>query len=67
MVSAQAYPSRTVRIVVPYGAGGAVDIVAHALAQELTKCLNQSVIVDNRTGADGNIASELVAKSAPDG
>jgi len=65
--SAQAYPSKPVRIIVPYGAGGAVDIVARALGQELTKRLGQTVIVDNRTGAGGNIASDLVAKSPPDG
>ncbi|HSQ03419.1 MAG TPA: tripartite tricarboxylate transporter substrate-binding protein, partial [Burkholderiales bacterium] len=67
IAAAQPYPSKPVRIIVPYGAGGAVDIVARALGQELTKRLGQTVIVDNRTGAGGNIASDLVAKSAADG
>ncbi len=65
--SAQNFPSRPVRIVVPYAAGGAVDIVARTLGVELGKRLGQSVVVDNRTGAGGNIGSEFVAKAPPDG
>lgn len=58
---------RTLRIVVPFAAGGAVDIVARLVARELTSRLGQTVVVENRTGAGGNIAMEHVARSQPDG
>jgi len=64
---AQSYPAKSVRLVVPYAPGGAVDIIARATAQELAKRLGQQIIVDNRTGAGGNIASDTVAKALPDG
>ena len=64
---AQSYPAKPIRIIVPYAAGGAVDIVARAMGAELSQRLQVSVVVDNRTGAGGNIGSDLVAKSAPDG
>jgi tripartite-type tricarboxylate transporter receptor subunit TctC len=66
-VLAQAWPTRPVRLVVPFAAGGGVDTVARALAQELGGALGQPVIVDNRPGANSVIGSDHVAKSAPDG
>jgi len=64
---AQAYPDRPIRIVVPYAAGGAVDIVARVVGQALSDAMHQPVIVDNRPGASANIGMEAVAKAQPDG
>jgi len=64
---AQSYPAKTIRIVVPYPAGGGVDIAGRAIAQQLAANFGVSVIVDNRPGAGGTIGTEHVAKSAPDG
>ncbi|MBB6562679.1 tripartite-type tricarboxylate transporter receptor subunit TctC [Acidovorax soli] len=61
------YPSKPVTIVVPYSAGGGTDIVGRLMAQRLSEVWGQSVIVDNRTGANGVIGSSYVAKAAPDG
>ena len=61
------YPARTVRLVVPFPPGGPLDITARALAQELTQSWGQSIVVDNRPGAGGNIGADLVAKSPADG
>jgi tripartite-type tricarboxylate transporter receptor subunit TctC len=64
---AQAYPTRTVRIIVPYGAGGGPDTVARLMAQWLSQRLGQSFIIENRPGAGGNIGTEAVVRAAPDG
>jgi tripartite-type tricarboxylate transporter receptor subunit TctC len=65
--SAQGFPTKPIRIVVPFPAGGTTDVLARAAAQKLTETLGQPAVVDNRPGAGGNIGAELVAKSAPDG
>ena len=64
---AETYPDKPIKIVVPYPAAGTPDILAREIAGKLTAALGQQVIVDNRPGAGGNIGSEMVAKSAPDG
>ncbi len=64
---AQDYPSKPIRIIVPFSPGGAVDGPTRAVAQELSKRLKQQVVIDNRPGAGATIGSEAVAKSAPDG
>src|SRR5256886_420786 len=61
------YPAKAVRMVVGFAPGGGTDIIGRLLAQKLTERWGQSVIVDNRLGASGNIAAETVARSAPDG
>ena len=63
----QAYPTRTVRFIVPYVPGGGVDFAARTLAEKLSQTLGHTVIVDNRPGGSTNIGTELVAKSPPDG
>jgi len=64
---AQEFPARTVKVVVPYPAGGTADVMPRILADWLSRKWGQSVIIDNRTGAGGNIGAEVVAKSDPDG
>jgi tripartite-type tricarboxylate transporter receptor subunit TctC len=67
LVQAQDYPVKQVRLVLPFPPGGGSDIIARVVAQKLTGSLGQPVIVDNRAGASGNIAAEIVAKSPADG
>lgn len=64
---AQQYPARAIRLVVGFAAGGATDVSARFIAQKLSETIGQQVVVDNRPGAASTLASELVARSAPDG
>src|SRR5262249_53064659 len=64
---AQAYPSRPVRIIVPFPPGQATDILARLLGDQLSKSLGQQFIVDNRPGAGGSLGTDAAAKAAPDG
>lgn len=66
-VAQQAYPSKPIRIVVGFSAGGSTDVIARLIAEEMRKDLGQPVVVDNRVGAGGVIAADFVAKSPPDG
>ena len=61
------YPARTVKIIVPFGAGGPTDVYARAIAEELRKSLHQTFVMENRPGAGTTIGTDMVAKSAPDG
>jgi len=64
---AQDYPTKTVRIIVPYQAGQGTDVAARYFAEQLSKALGQTFYVDNKPGAGGNIGTEATARSAPDG
>ncbi len=64
---AQTWPTGPVRIVVPFAAGGAIDTVARLIGQKLSESLKQPVVIENRPGAGGNVGTDAVAKSAPDG
>jgi tripartite-type tricarboxylate transporter receptor subunit TctC len=66
-VQAQAYPAKTVRLILPFPPGGGTDVVGRLLAQKLAPPLGQQVIMENRAGAGGRIGTDLVAKSPPDG
>ena len=65
--SAQSWPEKPIRLVLPYAPGGGADVVGRPLAQRLFEKLGRQVVVDNRGGASGNIGMEIVAKSPPDG
>ena len=67
VATAQQYPAKPVRIVVGFAAGGPTDVIARIMAQDMTASMGQSVIVENRTGANAIIATDLVARAAPDG
>jgi tripartite-type tricarboxylate transporter receptor subunit TctC len=67
LASAQAYPNKTIKIVVPFAVGGIADTFGRVIAQKLTETWGQPVVVENKGGAGGNIGADLVAKSPPDG
>lgn len=67
IVQAQSYPGKTVRLIVPFAAGGSTDVIARVLAPKLSEAWGQQVIVDNRPGGNTTIGTDIVAKSAPDG
>src|ERR1700730_14963471 len=64
---AETFPSRPVRILVPYAAGGAMDVLARTLGQSLAKIWGQQPVIENRPGAGGIVASQALSKAAPDG
>ena len=66
-ISAQEFPSRPIRMVVPWPPGGVTDVIARGLANALTESLNQAIVLDNRPGAAGTVGVGIVAKAAPDG
>ena len=66
-VYAQAYPAKNITLVIPYPAGGGTDLFGRVIALDLSKQFDRQIVVDNRSGANGNIGAEAVAKSAPDG
>ena len=67
IATADTYPSKTIKIIVPYSPGGGADITARIIASKLTARFGQTVLVENRAGAGGNIAHDLIAKATPDG
>ena len=66
-MQAQTWPAKPIRLIVPYPAGGTTDLLGRGIAQKMSAALGQQVVVENRPGAGGNIGSDLVAKSKPDG
>ena len=66
-VAAQAWPTKPVRFIVPYPPGGTSDILARTIGQKLGDALGETIVVENKPGANGNVGAERVAKSAPDG
>src|SRR5438046_1669623 len=65
--AAAPYPARSITLVVPFAAGGSTDILARIVAERLQQSLGQPVVIENRTGASGNIGTASVARAAPDG
>src|SRR5512140_2186567 len=66
-VNAQPWPAKTIKIIVPYPPGGTSDILARSLGPKITDALGQTVIIENKPGATGNVGADFVAKSPPDG
>src|SRR5437868_2932481 len=66
-VFAQGFPSKPIRVIVPFPAGGTTDIVARLLGQRMGESMGQPIVIENRAGAGGAIGADVVAKSAPDG
>src|SRR3954452_12175496 len=64
---AQPYPSKPIRLVVPYAAGGTSDILARQVGPKLTEAWGQPIVIENKTGANGNVGADFVPKSPPDG
>src|SRR5687768_9385932 len=67
VVAQTAYPSKPIRLIVPSAPGGGTDFTARTIGQKLSEAIGQTVIVDNRPGAAGNIGVEIAAKASPDG
>src|SRR5687768_5307459 len=65
--ASQDYPNKTIRMIVPFAAGGPTDVIARTIAQKLTESWGQPVVIDNRGGAGGNLGTDIAAKAAPDG
>ena len=65
--NAQTYPAKPIRLLIPFGAGGNTDVVARLVGQKVAETLGQQILIDNRPGAGGNIATEIAARAAPDG
>jgi tripartite-type tricarboxylate transporter receptor subunit TctC len=65
--TAQGYPNRMIKLIHPYGAGGPTDIVTRAIAEKMSTSLKQAFVIENRSGAGGNIGTEAIARAAPDG
>ncbi len=67
LAQSDAFPTKPIRIIVPFAPGGSVDLISRLISPKMSEALGQTVIVDNRAGASGNIGSEMVARAAPDG
>ncbi len=66
-IAADAWPSKPIRLVVPFSAGGANDLLARAAAEGASKALGQAIVIDNKPGAGAALGTDIVAKAAPDG